>query len=105
MYKMPRMVTRIEGRGNGIRTKIENIADIAKALDRPASYINKYFGYKLGAKNDFEQQTSLVNGAHYTAKLAGLLDNFIKKFVQCYTVMDVATPRQRFSSRRHRWYH
>ncbi|CAL4899452.1 unnamed protein product [Urochloa decumbens] len=83
-YKMPRMVTKTEGRGNGIRTKIENIADIAKALDRPASYITKYFGYELGAENKCEQRTALVNGAHDTAKLAGLLDNFIKKFVQCY---------------------
>ncbi|CAN6333932.1 unnamed protein product [Urochloa humidicola] len=83
-YKMPRMVTKIEGRGNGIRTKIENITDIAKALDRPASYITKYFGYELGAKTTFGQRTSIVNGAHDTANLAGLLDNFIKKFVQCY---------------------
>ncbi|CAN6338297.1 unnamed protein product [Urochloa humidicola] len=83
-YKMPRMVRKTEGRGNGIRTKIENIADIAKALDRPASYITKYFGYELGAKTKFEQRTSSVNGAHDTVKLAGLLDNFINKFVQCY---------------------
>ncbi|KAM7278793.1 hypothetical protein ACFE04_005927 [Oxalis oulophora] len=27
---------------------------------------------------------SLVNGSHDTAKLAGLLENFIKKYVQCY---------------------
>ncbi|OEL30041.1 Eukaryotic translation initiation factor 5 [Dichanthelium oligosanthes] len=84
-YKMPSMITKTEGRGNGIRTKIENIADIAKALDRPASYITKYFGYELGADNKFdEQRTSLINGAHDTVKLAGLLDNFIKKYVQCY---------------------
>ncbi|KAF8659733.1 hypothetical protein HU200_058193 [Digitaria exilis] len=84
-YKMPSMITKIEGRGNGIRTKIENITHIAKALDRPALYITKYFGYELGATNKLdEQHTSFVSGAHDTAKLAGLLDNFIKKYVQCY---------------------
>ncbi|KAF8666348.1 hypothetical protein HU200_053448 [Digitaria exilis] len=84
-YKMPSMITKIEGRGSGIRTKIENIAHIAKALDRPALYITKYFGYELGATNKLdEQHTSFVSGAHDTAKLAGLLDNFIKKYVQCY---------------------
>ncbi|XP_072995021.1 eukaryotic translation initiation factor 5-like [Typha latifolia] len=85
-YKMPRMITKIEGRGNGIKTNIVNMVDIAKALARPASYTTKYFGCELGAQSKFDEKTgvSLVNGAHETAKLAGLLENFIKKYVQCY---------------------
>ncbi len=35
-YKMPRLVARIEGRGNGIKTVIVNMADIATAINRPA---------------------------------------------------------------------
>ncbi|KAG9449062.1 hypothetical protein H6P81_009027 [Aristolochia fimbriata] len=85
-YKMPRMVTKIEGRGNGIKTNVVNMVDIAKALARPASYTTKYFGCELGAQSKFDERTgvSLVNGAHDTAKLAALLENFIKKYVQCY---------------------
>uniref|UniRef100_A0A453NBM1 W2 domain-containing protein n=1 Tax=Aegilops tauschii subsp. strangulata TaxID=200361 RepID=A0A453NBM1_AEGTS len=85
-YKMPRMLTKIEGRGNGIKTNIVNMVDIAKALARPASYTTKYFGCELGAQSKFDEKTgiSLVNGAHDTSKLAGLLENFIKKYVQCY---------------------
>ncbi|XP_010530177.1 PREDICTED: probable eukaryotic translation initiation factor 5-1 isoform X2 [Tarenaya hassleriana] len=85
-YKMPKMVTKIEGRGNGIKTNVVNMVDIAKALGRPASYTTKYFGCELGAQSKFDEKTgtSLVNGAHNTAKLAGLLENFIKKYVQCY---------------------
>ncbi|XP_057759629.1 eukaryotic translation initiation factor 5-like [Arachis stenosperma] len=85
-YKMPKMITKIEGRGNGIKTNIVNMVDIAKALARPASYTTKYFGCELGAQSKFDEKsgTSHVNGAHDTAKLAGLLENFIKKFVQCY---------------------
>jgi len=85
-YKMPRMITKIEGRGNGIKTNIVNMVDIAKALARPASYTTKYFGCELGAQSKFDEKTgtSHVNGAHDTAKLAGLLENFIKKYVQCY---------------------
>ncbi|KAK6927899.1 W2 domain [Dillenia turbinata] len=85
-YKMPKMITKIEGRGNGIKTNIVNMVDIAKALARPASYTTKYFGCELGAQSKFDEKTgvSLVNGAHETAKLAGLLENFIKKYVQCY---------------------
>lgn len=85
-YKMPRMITKIEGRGNGIKTNVVNMVDIAKALARPAAYTTKYFGCELGAQSKFDEKTgtSLVNGAHETAKLAGLLENFIKKYVQCY---------------------
>lgn len=85
-YKMPKMITKIEGRGNGIKTNVVNMVDIAKALARPASYTTKYFGCELGAQSKFDEKTgiSLVNGAHDTPKLAGLLENFIKKYVQCY---------------------
>ncbi|XP_052196588.1 eukaryotic translation initiation factor 5-like [Diospyros lotus] len=85
-YKMPKMITKIEGRGNGIKTNIVNMVDIAKALARPASYTTKYFGNELGAQSKFDEKSgvSLVNGAHDTAKLAGLLESFIKKYVQCY---------------------
>jgi translation initiation factor 5 len=85
-YKMPRMITKIEGRGNGIKTNIVNMVDIAKALARPASYTTKYFGCELGAQSKFDAKAgiALVNGAHDTAKLAGLLEVFIKKYVQCY---------------------
>ncbi|XVE78669.1 hypothetical protein DITRI_Ditri13aG0165300 [Diplodiscus trichospermus] len=85
-YKMPKMITKIEGRGNGIKTNIVNMVDIAKALARPASYTTKYFSCELGAQSKFDEKTgtSLVNGSHDTAKLAGLLENFIKKYVQCY---------------------
>ncbi|EEF48426.1 eukaryotic translation initiation factor 5 [Ricinus communis] len=85
-YKMPKMITKIEGRGNGIKTNVVNMVDIAKALARPAAYTTKYFGNELGAQSKFDEKTgtSLVNGAHDTPKLAGLLENFIKKYVQCY---------------------
>lgn len=31
-YKMPKLMNKVEGRGNGIRTAIPNMVDIAKAL-------------------------------------------------------------------------
>uniref|UniRef100_A0A0D9VC92 W2 domain-containing protein n=1 Tax=Leersia perrieri TaxID=77586 RepID=A0A0D9VC92_9ORYZ len=85
-YKMPKMITTIESRGNGIKTKIVNMVDIAKALARPASYITKYFSCVVGTRHTYDEKTgdSVVYGAHDTAKLSALLDNFIKKYVQCY---------------------
>ncbi|KAJ8551236.1 hypothetical protein K7X08_000606 [Anisodus acutangulus] len=62
-YKMPRMITKIEGRENVIKTnvyhraKILIMVDIAKALSRPASYTTKYFGCELGAQSKFDEKT------------------------------------------------
>lgn len=85
-YKMPRLITKVEGRGNGIKTNLVNMVDVAKALARPPSYTTKFFGCELGAQSKFDEKTgtAIVNGAHDTPKLAGLLENFIKKYVQCY---------------------
>lgn len=36
-YKMPALIAKVEGKGNGIKTVVVNMADIAKALQRPPS--------------------------------------------------------------------
>ncbi len=85
-YKMPKLQSRVEGRGNGVKTNVVNMVDIAKALGRPASYTTKYFGCELGAQSRFSEDSgqSLVNGAHDSRTLSEVLEGFIKKFVQCY---------------------
>ncbi len=34
-YKMPKLMAKVEGKGNGIKTVIVNMVEIAKALNRP----------------------------------------------------------------------
>ncbi|KAJ3297729.1 hypothetical protein HK104_000207 [Borealophlyctis nickersoniae] len=84
-YKMPKLLAKVEGKGNGIKTVIPNMSEIAKSLSRPATYPTKFFGCELGALVKCDEKTDryIVNGAHDAEKLAGLLDAFIDKFVLC----------------------
>ncbi|GAA5970457.1 hypothetical protein JCM11641_001719 [Rhodosporidiobolus odoratus] len=84
-YKMPVLLTKIEGKGNGIKTVFPNMADVARALNRPASYPTKFFGGELGAQATFndESERYIVNGAHDENHMRDLLDKFINKFVLC----------------------
>jgi len=84
-YKMPPIISKIEGKGNGIKTVIPNMSDIGRALHRPSSYPTKFFGCELGAQVKCEEKNDryIVNGAHDAQKLQLLLDSFIQKFVLC----------------------
>lgn len=53
-YKMPKINAKVEGKGNGIKTVIVNMIDVAKAIGRPATYPTKYFGCELGAQTQFD---------------------------------------------------
>ncbi|ANB12465.1 translation initiation factor eIF5 [Sugiyamaella lignohabitans] len=82
---MPLLISKIEGRGNGIRTAVVNTSDVARALSRPPSYVIKFFGFELGAQTSISEASDryIVNGAHDAPKLQDLLDVFIAKFVLC----------------------
>lgn len=84
-YKMPRISAKVEGKGNGIKTVIVNMVEVAKALGRPATYPTKYFGCELGAQTqfDYKHERFIVNGSHEADKLQDLLDGFIRKYVLC----------------------
>jgi translation initiation factor 5 len=84
-YKMPRIIAKVEGKGNGIKTVIANMAEVAKALGRPPTYPTKYFGCELGAQTNFDLKNEryIVNGEHDANKLQDILDGFIRKFVLC----------------------
>jgi len=84
-YKMPRIQAVVEGRGNGIRTVIVNMNDIARSLKRPPDYPTKWFGCELGAMSKYDPKTgrATVNGNHSQQQLAQLLEGFIQKYVLC----------------------
>jgi len=84
-YKMPKIIAKVEGKGNGIKTVIVNMVDVAKALIRPPAYPTKFFGCELGAQTQIDKKNDryIVNGSHSSEKLQEILDGFVEKFVLC----------------------
>ena len=84
-YKMERLQSKIEGKGNGIKTVVVNLSTVADNLARPPNYVIKYFGFELGAQTNIDPKDDrwIINGAHEASKLQDYLDGFIKKFVLC----------------------
>lgn len=86
-YKMPALTVKVEGRGNGIKTVIPNMVDIARALHIHPAYPTKFFGIELGAQSKFNVETerAIVNGCHQAGDLQKLLTKFIDQFILCPT--------------------
>lgn len=80
-YKMPGLLLKIEGRGNGIKTKIVNLIDIATALRVPPTYALKFLGHELGSQTNEGQQ--VINGSFTEPEMRKHLDKFIEKYVLC----------------------
>ena len=53
-YSSNIVLFKVEGKGNGIKTVIVNMVDVARALLRPPTYVTKYFGCELGAQTQFD---------------------------------------------------
>jgi translation initiation factor 5 len=82
---MERLQSKIEGKGNGIKTVVANLSSVAQSLARPPAYVIKYFGFELGAQTNTNPADDrwIINGAHEASKLQDHLDGFINKFVLC----------------------
>lgn len=84
-YKMERLQSKIEGKGNGIKTVVANLPSVAQSLARPPAYVIKWFGFELGAQTNTNPKDDrwIINGAHEASKLQDSLDGFITKYVLC----------------------
>jgi len=83
-YKMPKLIGKVEGRGNGIKTVLVNANDVAQALSRPPSQLVKFFGLELGAQSRIDaDDRAIVNGAFDTKDLQDIVFKYIEKFIVC----------------------
>lgn len=86
-YKMPKIMGKVEGRGNGIKTVLVNVVEVAQALNREAPEVTKFFGCELGAQTIYSEDIdrAVVNGAHTDNDLQNKVKIYIEKFVLCPT--------------------
>ena len=84
-YKMSRIKTRIEGKGNGIKTILINIFEIAKSLKRPVEYLIKFLAIEQGSKcyYDYSKKQGVINGSPDENTLQNYIYKFIKSWVLC----------------------
>ncbi|KAL8796379.1 MAG: hypothetical protein Q9195_001286 [Heterodermia aff. obscurata] len=84
-YKMEKLQSKVEGKGNGIKTVIVNLSSVAHSLSRPPAHVIKYFGFELGAQTNTNPTDDrwIINGAHEASKLQDYLHGYITKFVLC----------------------
>lgn len=82
-YKMPELVTKIEGSGNGIKTCIVNMSEVAQALKCPPEYTVKFLGCELAAQSTFKDDRAIIMGVHDVNMCQKKLDKFIDSYVLC----------------------
>ena len=71
---MPRLQAKVEGKGNGIKTVLVNMVDVARALSRPPTYVTKFFGCELGAQTNAD-----VKNERFVNKFNYLILNIFKR--------------------------
>jgi translation initiation factor 2 beta subunit (eIF-2beta)/eIF-5 len=79
-YKIPVMEIKHQNK----KTVIENINAISKQLDRPVSYLEKWFSKELSTSAKIAESRYLVlKGIHEKSKVIDVLFKFIKFIVLC----------------------
>jgi len=79
---MPILRSKQEGSGNGSKTFIANIDEIAKALERDIKLIMKFFAFELGTLVKIGER-NIINGHRQRSDIEDLLDLFIDRYVLC----------------------
>ncbi|KAJ7357819.1 Eukaryotic translation initiation factor 5A-1 [Desmophyllum pertusum] len=80
-YKMPKLLAKVEGKGNGIKTVIVNMVEIAKALQDQliSNQVLCVANWVPQTRIDLKNERYIVNGSHDAEKLQEILDGFIEK--------------------------
>lgn len=84
-YKMPAILTKVEGRGNGTKTVIVNLKQVSDSLNRPSEYLLKHLSYTLGSSAFYDRKNDryILSGMHRASHVQVYVHNFIQRYVLC----------------------
>lgn len=84
-YKMPAIITKVEGNGNGIKTVFPNIHEVCNTINRPESVMMKFFQFELGTQKTVSTKDDkfIVTGSRTQETMQEKVYSFITKFVLC----------------------
>lgn len=80
-YKMPKLQVRLGGRGNGSYTFLDNIEEVAEAINTPASIILNFITRSIGSNYNLDKKT--ITGHYKFDIIIEQIYNYIKFFVMC----------------------
>jgi translation initiation factor 5 len=80
-YKMPKVSIKYGGNGNGKFTIINNINEIADAINSPPEIICKYISYSCGS--GYNDKDNTITGHHNN--IQNIIFDYINNFVICTT--------------------
>jgi translation initiation factor 5 len=80
-YQMPKVSFKNSGNGNGKFTIINNMDEIAMAINSPPEIIYKYISFSFGSA--YNEKDKSINGYH--TNIQDIIFDYINNFVICFT--------------------
>lgn len=75
-YKMKRLITKIDGSGNGLKIVLTNIKHISKNINRDVSHLTKYISIESNSKLLVKNDRYILQGKHDEKQLQNTTYNF-----------------------------
>jgi translation initiation factor 2 beta subunit (eIF-2beta)/eIF-5 len=82
-YKMPKVSIKYSGNGNGKYTIINNIDDIANAINSPSEIVYKFISFSCGSS--YNEKDKSITGHHNN--IQNIIFDYINNFVICTTCL------------------
>ncbi|KAG2370848.1 hypothetical protein C9374_013804 [Naegleria lovaniensis] len=82
-YKRPQVTIKIQSNGNGVKTVLTNMSEIASALNIPDQVVMKYLGMKIGACSGIKKNQSFLTGRYTVEMIEDVLEQLIAEFLLC----------------------
>ncbi|MFQ5800496.1 MAG: translation initiation factor IF-2 subunit beta [Candidatus Hydrothermarchaeales archaeon] len=79
-FQVPELESAIQGRV----TVIHNFGEVAKALNRSADMLSKYFLGEMGTSGEYDAARLILKGQFKASQLQDKLEAFVESYVMCH---------------------